>query len=162
MIRNNIDITITAEQAATIETGLETVHLGMGFLVSVSPDDTRSLFKLGPKSESFVLTAMGAAGAHATLLPPGIQANMQRDAAIREKLRPILAKLQLMASLVEGTFRLAGADLMKNSTAVYHILRLNGHGEGLDPLIAELATRFRQGPATEPITEPDPEPTPAP
>jgi hypothetical protein len=55
---------------------------------------------------------------------------------------------------VEGSYKLAGADLMKNGTAVYQILRLNGYQEGLEPLLEELGTRFarpskKKAPETE-------------
>lgn len=125
-----------------MEGWLEFLQQSMSELVSVSGPDSRRLFKMGAKSEAFVRSTLDAAGKHAALLPGGIRANMERDAALRQRLRPILAKLQSLLSLVEGSYKLAGADLMKNGSAVYQILRLNGYQEGLNPLLEELSSRF--------------------
>ncbi|MGV3533078.1 MAG: hypothetical protein ACO1QR_11970 [Chthoniobacteraceae bacterium] len=160
MIRNNVDITLTTEQAAGITTGLDTLQDAMSFLVGVSPEDRKALFKLGPKSEAFVNTAMVAAADHADLLPPGILENMQRDENIRGVLLPVLTRLRQLTALAEGTYMLAGADLMKNGTTVYHVLRMTGYQEGLDPLLTELGARFRTRRSTDPEPEPEPETAP--
>ncbi len=142
MIKDNIDLVISEAQAAAMEGWLELLQQSMSELVSVSGPDSRRLFKMGAKSEAFVRSTLEAAGKHAALLPGGIRANMERDDALRKRLRPVMAKLQSLLSLVEGSYKLAGADLMKNGTAVYQILRLNGYQEGLEPLLEELGTRF--------------------
>ena len=142
MIKHHIDLTLTEEQTSAMEGWLELLQESMSMLVSVSGPDSRRLFKLGAKSEAFVRSTLEAAAEHEALLPGGIREHMERDAALRERLRPILLKLQNLLALVEGSYKLAGADLMKNGTAVYQILRLNGYQEGLEPLLEELGTRF--------------------
>jgi hypothetical protein len=56
--------------------------------------------------------------------------------------------------LVEGSYKLAGADLMKNSTVVYQILRLNGYQEDIESLLTELGTRFAR-PRRKKVAQPD-------
>jgi hypothetical protein len=154
MIKHYIDLTLTEEQTSGMEGWLELLQESMSMLVSVSGPDSRRLFKLGAKSEAFVRSTLEAAAAHEALLPAGIREHMERDAALRERLRPIMVKLQNLLALVEGSYKLAGADLMKNGTAVYQILRLNGYQEGLEPLLEQLGTRFarsskKKAPAAE-------------
>ena len=164
MIKHHIDLTLTEEQTTAMEGWLDLLQESMSMLVSVSGAKSRRLFKMGAKSEAFVRNTLEAAAQHEALLPSGIREHMERDAALRERLRPLLHRLQQLLALVEGSYKLAGADLMKNSTAVYQILRLNGYGEGVESLLTELGTRFArpkrkkapEAPAAPPTTESEP------
>src|SRR5690606_20984762 len=135
MIKHHIDLTLTEDQTAAMENWLDLLQESMSMLVSVSGPKSRRLFKMGPKSEASVRNTLEAAAQHEALHPSGIREHMERDAALRERLCPLLQRLQQLLALVEGSYKLAGADLMKNSTAVYQILRLNGYQEGIESLL---------------------------
>jgi hypothetical protein len=154
-----IDIALTPEEVASIETMLASLEDTMPFLVGLSPERVKALFKLGPQSEAFVQKTLEAAEQHARLLPASTPvAAMRRDAELRETLRPIRTRVARLLELLDGTMILAGADLMKSASAVYRTLRIHAKGEGIEGTLEDLGKRFakrrkRERDSDEPIRE---------
>ncbi len=138
-----IDLTIPPADVAAIQTLLTSLEAAMPFLVGLSADQVKALFKLGPRSEAFVMKALIAAELHPRLLPrKSPLAAMQRDAALRETLRPIRIRVATLLELIDGTMMLAGADLMKNASVVYRVMKISGQGQGVEDLVDDLSQRF--------------------
>ncbi len=141
-----IDLTIPPADAAAIQTLLTQLEAAMPYLVGLSADQVKALFKLGPRSEAFVMKALIAAELHPRLLPrKSPLAAMQRDAALRETLRPIRTRVATLLELIDGTMMLAGADLMKNASVVYRVMKISGQGQGVEDLVEDLGQRFTRG-----------------
>ncbi len=152
-----IDLTIPPADVAAIQTLLTSLEAAMPFLVGLSADQVKALFKLGPRGEAFVMKALIAAELHPRLLPrKSPLAAMQRNAALRETLRPIRTRVATLLELLDGTMMLAGADLMKNASVVYRVMKISGQGQGVEDLVEDLGQRFtkRRKPARveEPFT----------
>lgn len=138
-----IDIALTPEEVASIETTLASLEDTMPFLIGLSPERVKALFKLGPQSEAFVQKTLEAAEQHARLLPASTPvAAMRRDAELRETLRPIRTRVARLLEMLDGTMILAGADLMKSASAVYRTLRIHAKGEGIEGTLEDLGKRF--------------------
>ncbi len=150
-----IDLTIPPADVAAIQTLLTSLEAAMPFLVGLSADQVKALFKLGPRSEAFVMKALIAAELHPRLLPrKSPLAAMQRDAALRETLRPIRTRVATLLELIDGTMMLAGADLMKNASVIYRVMKISGKGAGVEDLVEDLGQRFtkRRKPTSEEST----------
>jgi hypothetical protein len=160
----NVNITLTAEQAAEVTAAMSAVDDALTWLISVSPTARKRMLKLGPKSEAFVQEAVNVARDYAELLPSGLSAaDLERDIAIRQVLLPVQQKLEVLLQKVKDTSMVAGSDLMQASSLVYRSLQSHGHTAGLGTVTASLGRRFvRQGGTTEPEAPTEPQPTPEP
>ncbi|MGV3533226.1 MAG: hypothetical protein ACO1QR_12710 [Chthoniobacteraceae bacterium] len=150
---SQIDVTLTAEQEASIIAAMDTLEAALPFLVSLTPDDRQRLFKLGARSEGFVAEALSAAQQYADYLPPAVGvAQLQRDLALRQTLLPIVQRARVIYTKLNDTWMLAGADAMQTATAIYRVLRAQ-RGEGLDVTVNTLKQRFDR---STPTTTPEP------
>ncbi len=151
MTTNRVNITLTAEQSAGISTAVDALETALPDLISLSGEESRKLFRLGDLGEAFVLKTLEAVRLHPELFPTSVDlAAMDRDQKLRETLRPIRTRLQGLVALVDGTYKLAGADLMTNCSAAYRILQVSGVGAGVEDLLADIGQRFDRGPIPEP------------
>ena len=152
---NKIDVTLSAEQIAAILAALDTLDTVLPFIVSLTPEERRSLFRMGTRSEGVVREALTAAEQHTDHLPQSIGlVEMQRDIALRDTLQPVLSRLGAIHTRVNDTWLLAGADAMQKATAVYRVLK-NTRGHGLDGTINVLKQRFERSSQEEPPTGPE-------
>jgi hypothetical protein len=153
---NRLDITLTAEQLASVRAAVATLNDALPFLVSMSAAERRHLAKLGPKSESFVRQTHELAREHPEILPNGLSvADLDRDQAIRDALLPTKQDLELLLRKVNDTMTLAGADLMQGTLIIYRGLRSYGDAAGYGPIREELGRRFEQTRAPLPGEEPE-------
>ena len=160
MITDRINITLTAEQIASLNAAVAGVESAMPGFASLSGEQSRRLFKLGDASEAFVLKTLDALRQNPDLIPATVELQtLERDVVLREALRPIRARLLQLAERVDGAFKLAGADLMEGCSVVYRTLRIHGEGEGMEALLEDIGQRFARRRATEPTTPPPSEPT---
>ena len=157
MTTNRVNITLTTEQSAGLSAAMDALETAMPPLVSLSGTESRKLFKMGDGSEAFVQKTLDALRLYPELVPSSISLeDLDRDQALRETLRPIRARLRQLTELVDGTYKLAGADLMEACSAVYRTLRIHGEGEGLENLLTDIGQRFKRTstPPTEPADPP--------
>ena len=147
---NKIDVTLTTEQVAAIIAALDTLDTALPFIVSLTPEERKSLFRMGTRSEGFVREALTAVQQHPDHIPVSLGVvEMERDLALRDALQPVLSRLGAIHTKVQDTWHLAGADAMQKATAVYRVLK-NTQGHGLDTTINLLKQRFEQSSSAEP------------
>jgi hypothetical protein len=70
MAYSNISATLPAADLTAIKTAITTINTKMPFLVNLSLDEKKGLYKLGPKSADFVSDAALAAQNYPTIFPP--------------------------------------------------------------------------------------------
>ena len=154
---NRIDVSLTPEQSAGVDTALAALETALTFVVSLGSTERKQLFKLGVGSEAFAQQAHQIARDNTEILPGGLSvAELDRDAVLRELLLPVEQRLSTLLTKVRDTRMLAGADLMQGAMVVYRSLKAHGDRAGLRILQQELGQRFeRPGRTTEePPTEP--------
>lgn len=151
MITNRVNIILSAEQTIGLTTAVADLEAVMPPLISISGKESRKLFKLEDRSEAFVLKTLDALRQYPELIPSTVDlADLDRDQALRETLRPIRARLLHLAELVDGTYKLAGADLMEGCSLVYRTLQIHGKGAGIEGLLADMGQRFARRRNTPP------------
>ena len=72
MQQNKMNVTLTAEQKATILSAVEALEDAIPFRLSLDNTERRRLLKLGSKSEGFVRQALEAARNHPEFIPASI------------------------------------------------------------------------------------------
>lgn len=154
ILKNRIDLVLTAEQVAGVESAIADVEAATPFLIGLTVEDRLELAKLGPKSEGFVALALEAARLNEGLLPRDLDLNdLERDRAAREALRPLYERMRQITRKLEDTMLLLGSDYYEGALSIYRALKANGHLEGLQPVLYDLGRRFAKAPRP-------PEPTP--
>lgn len=151
---NRIDVTLTTEQAVTVESAVAALEAALAFTVGVGSTDRKHLYKLGAGSEAFARQAHEIARENVEILPNGlVVGDLDRDAALRDLLLPVQQRLSTLLTKVRDTRMLAGVDLMQGAMVVYRALRAHGDRAGLRVLQRELGQRFDR-PGRVPSTAP--------
>ena len=158
-----IDVTLTAEQAAGITTAVAGLTTAMPFLLGYSPEERRRLPHLGPRRESFARLAMETAAQNPDLIPASVGLTaLQRDQVLHETMTSVRTQLQQILQQVEDTQQAAGWDLYNGSLEIYRALKSHGRNRGLGDTLLQLKTRLRKvpskpeelAPTTPPATNP--------
>jgi hypothetical protein len=156
---NRIDVTLTTEQSAGVETAIANLETALDFVISLGTQERRHLFKLGAGSEAFAQQAHAIARENTEIIPGGLTvADLDRDAAVRDLLLPVEQRLSTLLTKVRDTRTLAGADLMQGAMVVYRALKAHGDRAGLRTLQQQLGRRFDRPSQPAEATEPAPTP----
>lgn len=160
MSQNVISLSLTTEQWAATDAALTVLEQNLAGLVSLSPTERARLPKMGDKSEAFCRHAADVMGENPGVLPVNFDiAEMRRDLAMHDALRPRLIRLERLFEKANDTDIALGSDVMSAALEGYAFLKIAGKGEGLESLRRTLSARFNR---TASAAAPDPIPTPTP
>jgi hypothetical protein len=122
---------------------INTIRQKLPFLIDLSPEDRRSLPRMGDKSRAFVSQALTIAQQNPDILPSSFDLQeMQKDVALSTALEPIRAALTQLQELVDDTYMAAGSDAYMAALLVYQYARAGSKGSALDNLLDGLGQRF--------------------
>ena len=123
-------------------------------MLSLTTLQRSRLVKMGDKSEAFCRQALDVMGESPGVLPVKFDlAEVRRDLAMHDALRPRLVRLERLFEKANDTDVALGSDVMSAALEGYAFLKIAGKGEGLEGLQRMLSTRFNrssQAPAAEP------------
>ncbi len=156
-MKNIIDITISAEQEATVNLATEALVTAMPFLRSFSAAQRKALIQVGPRRRSFARLALEVARLQTNYMPPSVNlGSMERDLALYDLLTPVRTQLMALLQKVKDTQHAASHDACEAGLEVYRALRGHAREAGLDALVAELGLTLRTPPLPlpVPVTEP--------
>jgi hypothetical protein len=157
MSQNLVDLDLTNETLAAMDTALTALETAFSALIALTPDQRQQLTKMGDKSEAFCRQAGYVFGENPGVLPGNFDlAGYQRDLATLDALRPRLVRLSRLQQRASDTEMAVGSDLMTNALEGYAVLKVAGKGQGLDEMRKMLSARFARKAASTPA-----EPTPA-
>lgn len=143
MSQNLLSLNMSAEQLAAIDNALTALETALQNLTALTPDERRSLTRMGPKSETFCRQTLTVLGQNPQVIPPSLDlAEAQADLAALDQLRPRLARLQRLSERGEDSADALGSDLMAFSLEGYALLKVSGRNQGLEGLRKELSARF--------------------
>ena len=95
MSQNLIALNLTADDIAAIDAALATLETRLAALVELSPDERRSLAKMGDKSEAFCRPTLIVLDQNRQIVPAGLDlAAAESDLQQLDLLRPRLARLR--------------------------------------------------------------------
>ena len=143
MAQNLVSLRITPEQVAQALAGLAQIEAALPGLISLDPDDRRSLSFMGPKSEAFCRQTLRVLAQYPRIVPASLDvAEAGHDLDAHEKLRSVQVVMQRLMSRVDDTVLGLSSDVMEASREGYNHIKVASASHGLEEARKELALRW--------------------
>src|SRR5205085_8938067 len=115
---------------------IKTIRDKLPFLLDLTPEERRSLPRMGDKSRAFVTQALTVAGQNEDILPRSFDVDeFKKDVELVQALEPILVALTQLHELIEDTYIAVGSEAYTAALAVYQYAKASGRGAALDNLL---------------------------
>jgi len=154
----NIEAVLSDTDLAEIKTAIATIQSKMPFLVNLSIDERRRLYKMGDKRLAFVLNSLTAAKNNRGILPTSFDFDgYVKDCELTTSLTDVLTSLQQLTEQVDDTLMAVGSEAMGSSLTVYEYVKTAAKKTaGLKTISDQLGTLFTsiKSKTTQPTTEP--------
>ncbi|ARV57889.1 hypothetical protein BZZ01_03890 [Nostocales cyanobacterium HT-58-2] len=145
MAYQNIAASLSPEDIQQIKAALQTIQKKLPFLITLSTEERRKLFKMGDKSLAFVNNSLTAAQSNPDILPASF--NLQefvRDYQLAATLTELLISLHQLSEQVDDTLLAVGSEAMSSSLTVYEYVKTAAKKTpGLKSLAEQLGERFK-------------------
>lgn len=154
-----ISATLTPEQRDAVMQAVATIKTNLPFLVDLSPEERKTLPKMGDKSQAFVSTALEVATQNPDFLPRSFDIEeFRKDVQLSETLYPLLLAIAQLHELLDDTYLAVGSEAYTAALQVYNYAKASGNVGGLDTLVEEMGQRFaRKSRKSNPENTPMPE-----
>jgi len=158
MSYQNIDATLSAADITAIKDALSAISQKLPFLVSLTNEERKGLFKTGASRLSLIVDAAAIAQNFPNIFPPSFDTPaFLRDVALFQKLNEIKLQIDSLASHVDDTCVALGSESGKEALAVYNYGQASEDTvPGLKPLVEQLGQHFERSPRTTAAPEPKP------
>lgn len=142
MTQNLVSLDLSAQALATLDQALTTIEQIFAPFISLSADEVRALSKMGDKSEQFCRQTALVLEHNRDILPPSFSvAEVQRDFAAFDALRPRLMRLREVVAKAEDTETALGSDILVAMLEGYALMKMFGKSEGLETLRKAMLVR---------------------
>lgn len=146
MSYSNISAVLPQADVNAIKAAIATIDSKLPFLVALSNEEKRALFKMGPKSVDFVQESLRIAQNNADILPPSFNAaEFTKDVSLVVPLSEIALLFAQLSEKINDTSQAAGSEAMRGALAVYDYAKTaSKHKPGLKSVVEELGRRFKE------------------
>ena len=137
---------------------INTIRTKLPFLIDISPEERRSLPRMGDKSRGFVTQALEVATLNPDIPPRSFDVDeMRKDVELLSALSPVMASLSQLSELVEDTHMEVGSEAYASALLIYQYARSAGKGSALDGALDAPSQRFarKSRPAPADKAQPD-------
>ncbi len=143
MMSDRVSADLPQSDVEAVMTAISAIRQKLPFLVDLTPEERRSLPKLGDKSQAFVGKTLEVATQTPDFLPRSFDLDeMRQDVTLFEVLYPLLLSLTQLQELVEDTLMVVGSEAYAAALVVYTNAKANGKGAGLDSALDAMGQRF--------------------
>ena len=140
---NRISASLGEADRQAVLDAVNTIRQKLPFLIDLSPEERRSLPRMGDKSRGFVAQALEVATLNPDILPRSFDtAEMRKDVELLSALSPVMTALAQLSELVEDTYMAVGSEAYTSALLVYQYARAAGKGSALDGALDALGQRF--------------------
>jgi len=140
---NRISASLSQADVDAVMAAITTIRQKLPFLIDLTPEERRTLPKLGDKSRAFVSAALIVAQQNVDLLPRYFEVDeMAKDVHLVEVLDSIYAEMTKLYELLDDTRVAAGSEAYLAGLLVYQSVRAAGKGAGLDCQLDAMGQRF--------------------
>lgn len=141
----NITATLSETDIQDIKAALQTIQQKLPFLITLTTDERRKLYKMGDKSIAFVNNSLTAAQANRNILPASFDVDeFVRDYQLSVSLTELLIGLRQVTEQVDDTLLAVGSETMSSSLTVYDYVKTAAKKTpGLKSLAEQLGERFK-------------------
>ena len=145
MAYQNITASLSAEDIKEIKAAFATIQAKLPFLVTLSVEERRKLFKMGDKSLAFVSNSLTAAQTNKEILPASFDLDeFVRDYQLATTLTELLIGLRQLTEQVDDTLMAVGSEAMGSSLTVYDYVKTAAKKTpGLKTVAQQLGDRFK-------------------
>jgi hypothetical protein len=154
----NIEAAIAPSDLNEIKNAIATIQAKMPFLVNLSIDERRRLYKMGDKRLAFVQNSLTAAKNNRGILPTSFDFDgYVKDCELATSLTDVLTSLLQLTEQVDDTLMAVGSEAMGSSLTVYDYVKTAAKKTaGLKTISDQLGALFTsiKGKGTNPTTEP--------
>jgi hypothetical protein len=141
--QNLISFALDDATLASIDAALDSLETAFIGLIALTPEQRRSLARMGDKSEAFCRQTLTVLAQNPQVLPPSYDlAEAQDDLHTRDRLRPRLMRLMRLSERADDSDTALGSDVMSAALEGYALLRISGRNQGLESLRDALSARF--------------------
>ncbi len=141
----NITATLSEAELEEIKAALQTIEQKLPFLINLTTEERRRLFKIGSKSLAFVNNSLTAAQSNRDILPASFDLEeFARDYQLAAALTDIFFRLQQITEKVDDTLMAVSSEAMSSSLTVYDYVKTAAKKTpGLKILAEQLGDRFK-------------------
>lgn len=145
MRQNLIDLVITDEQHAAIQSALDVLEANLGGLIGLSAKQRHTLHKMGPLTEPFCRQVLSALEFNPEIVSPALAAGLDEarsDLVALDRLRLALGRLRQLCERADDSALALGSDILAVARDGYKVIQGPGRAVGLGVIEAELGKRF--------------------
>lgn len=145
MTNQNISAKLTETDLQDIKTALATIEAKLPFLIHLTTEDRRKLYKMGNKSLAFVSTSLTAAQSNPDILPASFKLDeFTSDYQLAIALSEVHLRLQQLTEKVDDTRMAVNSEAMNSSLTVYSYVKTAAKmTPGLKAIAEQLSERFK-------------------
>ena len=141
-----VNATLDPHALAAVKAALATAAQNLPFLVDLTPEQRRTLPKMGARTQPFVAKALAVARANPQMLPVSFDlAKFERSYALWQALAPLATQLVQFNERFGDTLTALGSDLCSDALTTYGYMKTGGEAAALDNVRAEMGQRFVRG-----------------
>ncbi len=147
----NISAQVSDQKMQAVKDAISTIETNLHFLISLTNDERRTLFKAGPKRLSFVQNALTASQDNPDILPKSFDAaEFESDVELFAALTEIGTLVEQLFSKIDDTRLAVGSEAMDEASDVYNYVKAAvKKTPGLKPVADQLGQLFQQAVATK-------------
>src|SRR6266576_2258034 len=142
----NVDASIAVTELQAIKDAFAAVLTKLPFLVNLTVDERKAIFKTGPDRLSFVKNAYTAAQSNPGIFPASFGvAAFQKDVDLFDALTELGTLADSVASQIDDTRLAVGGEAMQAAIQVYNYVKEAAKTTpGLKPLADQLGEQFQR------------------
>jgi len=142
----NISAQLTAADIQAIKDAAAAIRAKLPFLITLTTEERKRIFKTGPDSVSFVQNSLQAAKNNPTIVPGSFDsAGFESDTNLFAALTEVNTVVAQLASQIDDTRLAVGGEAMQAATAVYNYVKAAAKTTpGLKPVADQLGERFQR------------------
>jgi hypothetical protein len=152
MSYQNISAKLSETDLQEIKAALATIESKLPFLVHLTVEERRKLFKMGNKSLTFVSNSLTAAQSNPDILPASFNlTEFSSDYQLATSLTEVHLRLQQLTEKVDDTLMAVSSEAMNSSLTVYDYIKTAAKNTpGLRAIADQLGERFKASRAKAP------------
>lgn len=145
MSYKDINTTLSEADLQTIKQAITTIQQKLPFLVSLTLEERKRLYKMGDKRLAFVQNSLNAAQSNPNILPASFDlAGFANDYRLATSLSEVLMLLNQLTEQVDDTLLAVGSESMSSSLTVYDYVKTAAKKTpGLKVISEQLGSLFK-------------------
>lgn len=141
----DINASLSDADRQDIQHAIDTIQQKLPFLITLSLEERKRLYKMGDKRLSFVQNSLNAAQGNRNILPASFDLEgFTSDYRLATDLADLLMRLNQLTEQVDDTLLAVGSEAMSSSLTVYDYVKTAAKKTpGLKAIAEQLGTLFK-------------------